>query len=178
MIARVLSKFSSESGENRYVNHNEIYQDHYRRIHIYGLQKGYLWEHDDVFTLTSQYCGENAERLIKEGAEYNESINLIHGPRTFLLDRIYAELVMGEKFQVKLIIFDQKQSCNAGCLNLQPYVELNNENTGIGKLIFENDNKLPLGWMKIGRHNVVKLFVSGSIRVTSSIDFILQVEDE
>tara|TARA_R110001606_G_scaffold399238_1_gene582638 strand:+ start:755 stop:1294 length:540 start_codon:yes stop_codon:yes gene_type:complete len=179
MIYNVLSVNSSDNAQERYINYFELYHEQYRRNHLHALRQGYHWEHEDVVEVTERYCEQNARRLINESSDYSERILLVVGPRQLLLDRVYSELRIGNEYQIEIVIFDSSIHKNTaiGRLDLKSYIKINDLNTGGAVLEFENDERLPLHSMEIGDNQELCLRVKGAIRILSSIDYIIQVQE-
>jgi hypothetical protein len=179
MISNVLSVNSADNATERYVNFHELYKLQFRQNHLHALQQGYNWEHEDVVAVTDRYCEQHARRLINESSDYSESILLVAGPSQFLLDRVYSELRIGNEYKIEIVIFDSvgHKITAIGRLDLKSYVTVNNLNTGLSVLEFENDERLPLNSMKIKDNQELCLRVKGAIRILSSIDYIIQVQE-
>jgi hypothetical protein len=179
MISNVLSVDSSDNVLERYVNFHELYQLQFRRNHLYAIRQGYKWEHEDLVAVTDRYCEQHARRLINESSEYSESIVLVPGACQFLLDRVYLELRIGNEYKIEIVIFDSvaHKVTAIGRLDLKPYVTVNNLNTGLSVLEFENNERLPLNSMNVKDNQELCLRVKGAIRILSSIDYIIQVQE-
>ncbi|GGD61652.1 hypothetical protein [Lacimicrobium alkaliphilum] len=180
MISRVLSAYASEVQSERYVNYHELYHSEFLRIHDYALKNGCAWEHEDVVAVTERYCEEHAKRLMQRTTNYSESIPLIAGPKEFLLDRVHAELRVGDEYEIELVLLDsiKKPRGVVGRIDLKSYVTVVDSHKGQSVLDFENDEHLLLKWMSISRSQDLNLRIRGAIRVLSSIDCIIQVQDE
>ena len=180
MISNVLSENCSESAIERYVNYYELYKEQYRRNHIHAIRQGYTWDHEDIVEITERYCELHAIQLINESANYSENISLVSGPREFLLDRVQAKIRVGHEYNIELVIYDSThiEKKVVGRIDLQSYLLDPEVRTGLTELDFENDDRLPLHWMKIDTNTELCLHLSGAIRLLSSVNFIINVQGD
>ncbi|WP_138542727.1 hypothetical protein [Pseudoalteromonas ruthenica] len=176
----MLSIDCSESASERYVNYYELYIEQYRRNYLHALKRGYAWEHEDVVEVTERYCKQYASRKINGSASYSEKITLIKGPREFLLDRLRGTIRLGHEYCIELVVNDSAHAKKkvAGRIDLRSYVLAPDVRTGLSELSFENDDRLPLHWMKIDKNKELCLHLAGAIRLLSSVDYIINVRGD
>jgi hypothetical protein len=175
MVYNYLSIECTEHLKNECVNVSEIYDKHIREHHSWLSKAG--WEFCDLQELTERYCELNARELLRSTVDFKLDIALILGPRDFLIDRIEADLTIGEIYSIDLIWINKRTTSVIGRFNLMRYIKNISYKTGESKLIFDNDLAgAPLHWLKLKQSEKIVLRVSGAVRIRSNINCIIQLE--
>jgi hypothetical protein len=170
----ILSDYVQKEAEKRYLSIDEVYQEQILVAKQVAFKHNF--EHEDAVQLAYIYCTDNAARLIKQGSNYLEQIIMYFGPATITLEKLMFEVQLGENYELELVFSEIAPNTRIkinGIMDLKPFIENTEDNT---LLKVDNVCEVSLNDLKIEKYGVLSLSISGAIRVTSRIDYILKVE--